>query len=438
VLELAIMIEGQDGLTWPRWQRLAKAVEALGFAGLYRSDHFTNPEGPPTDALDLWASLTWLASQTERIEFGPLVSPVSFRHPVVTAWTAAAVDDLSGGRLQLGIGAGWQAREHETFGFDLLDLDARFARFEEGLTVIHDLLHGDRPVSFAGTFFPLREALLLPRPARAGGPPIVIGGNGPRRTLPLAARFADEWNAVFVPVPRFLELSAHLDGLLAAAGRSPESVRRTLMTRVVFGQKPGDIEKKLAGKSGDELRARGVVIGDAAAVTEQLTEIAAAGAQRVMLQWLELDAIDDLTALAEAAVAAELGRSPWTVRTIWRRSRDGGAAAVVPRYARCGAARGARRTAAASGGLLAAPPPSELGGGADLRHPGRALPARTAPPPAHGPSLVGGPGLAAATPATPRAAAAAGDDPPRHLATGRQGADPSRGRQPGQLADRHR
>lgn len=302
MLELAIMIEGQAGLTWPRWQRLANAVEELGFAGLYRSDHFIGPDGPLEDALELWTSLTWLASHTSRIEFGPLVSPISFRHPVVTAWTAAAVDDLSGGRLQLGLGAGWQEREHETFGFDLRDVPARFARFEEGLTVVHELLHSDRPVTFNGDYFQLREAVLLPRPARAGGPPIVIGGNGVRRTLPLAARFAAEWNAVMVPAARFRELSAQLDDLVAAAGRSPEAIRRTLMTRVVFGQKPGDIEAKLAGTAADELRARGGLVGDAAAVTEQLSVLAAAGVQRLMLQWLELDAIDDLAALAQAVV----------------------------------------------------------------------------------------------------------------------------------------
>ncbi|MER3485833.1 MAG: LLM class F420-dependent oxidoreductase, partial [Chloroflexota bacterium] len=164
MIELAIMIEGQDGLNWPRWQRLAKAAENLGFAGLFRSDHFTNASGPHKDALELWASLTWLASHTRRIEFGPLVSPVSFRHPVITAWTAAAVDDLSGGRLRLGLGAGWQEREHRAHGFDLLDLDGRFRRLEEALEVVTRLLRSDTPVSFAGAFYRLEDALLLPRP----------------------------------------------------------------------------------------------------------------------------------------------------------------------------------------------------------------------------------------------------------------------------------
>ena len=142
-IDVAIMIEGQDGLTRQRWRRLARAAEDLGFAGFYRSDHFTNGTGPHTDALDLWASLTWLAGNTVRIAFGQLVTPASFRHPVHVAWTAAAIDDLSGGRLRLGLGAGWQVREHRSFGFDLLDLDGRFARLDEALRVALKLERGD-------------------------------------------------------------------------------------------------------------------------------------------------------------------------------------------------------------------------------------------------------------------------------------------------------
>ena len=292
------MIEGQDGLTWPRWQRLARAVEDLGFAWLYRSDHFPNADGPRTDSLDLWASLTWLASQTDRIEFGPLVSPVSFRHPVTTAWTAAAVDDLAGGRLRLGLGAGWQEREHGTFGFDLLETDRRFVRFAEGLEVVRLLLRSDEPVSFAGAFFRLHEALLLPRPQRPGGPPIVIGGNGPQRTLPLVARYADEWNGVFLTAERFVELNARLDDLLREAGRPPEAVRRTLMTRVLFGRDEAELRGKLDGASVVELRERGFLVGGPVDLIEQLRELERVGVQRVMLQWLELDAIDAFEALA--------------------------------------------------------------------------------------------------------------------------------------------
>ena len=302
MLEVAIMIEGQDGIDWRRWQRMVQTVEGLGYAGLFRSDHFTNPTGPVLDALELWSSLTWLANNTSRIEFGPLVSPVSFRHPVITAWQASAVDNLAGGRLRLGIGAGWQEREHETYGFDLLDTDRRFARFEEALQVVILLLQSDEPVSFDGEFYRLRDAALMPRSPRPGGPPIVIGGNGPRRTLPLAARYADEWNAVLVTSERFIELDARLDELLQEVGRPPEQVRRTLMTRAVSGRSTADVERKLAGQSADELRGRGAIVGTAPEVAEQLGRLEEAGVQRVMLQWLETDDIDGLEAMAQTVL----------------------------------------------------------------------------------------------------------------------------------------
>jgi F420-dependent oxidoreductase-like protein len=302
VPEVAIMIEGQEGINWDRWRRLARTVEEAGYAGLYRSDHFTNPTGPVRDALELWSSLAWLAENTERIEFGPLVSPFSFRHPVITAWQASAVDNLAGGRLQLGVGAGWQEREHEMFGFELLDTDCRFARFEEGIEVVTRLLQNEEPVSFEGEFYRLRDAVLMPRSPRPGGPPIVIGGNGPRRTLPLAARYADEWNAVLVTPERFAELNASLDEILQKAGRPPEQVRRTLMTRAISGRTAADVERKLGGQPADELRDRGVVVGTGPEVAEQLGRLDEAGVERVMLQWLEPDDTDGLEAMAESVL----------------------------------------------------------------------------------------------------------------------------------------
>ncbi len=184
-MDIAIMIEAQNGLTWSRWQNLAAAVEDLGFVGLYRSDHFTNAQPPDMESLELWVSLTWLASHTKRIEFGPLVSPLSVRNPVLTARMASAVDDLSGGRLTLGLGAGWQEREHDKFGFDLLELKPRFDRFEEGLEVITRLLRSEKPVTYEGKYYRLHEAALLPPPARPGGPRILVGGNGEKRTMSL-------------------------------------------------------------------------------------------------------------------------------------------------------------------------------------------------------------------------------------------------------------
>jgi F420-dependent oxidoreductase-like protein len=299
-MDIAIMIEGQDGLTWPRWQRIAQAVEELGFAGLYRSDHFTNAGPPDKDSLELWLSLAWLASHTARIEFGPLVTPVSFRHPAFTARIAAQLDDLSGGRLTLGVGAGWQEREHTAFGFDLLSVAERMDRFEEGLEVMSRLLRSDEPASFQGRYYTLHEAVLLPRPQRPGGPPILIGGNGPQRTLPLVARYADEWNAVYIPPARFAELSSRLDSLLAEQGRAASAVRRSLMTGLFFGSDEAALRAKLEDRDPAALRERGVLVGTPGAVTDQLGELAQAGVQRVMLQWLALDDLDGLAALAAA------------------------------------------------------------------------------------------------------------------------------------------
>jgi F420-dependent oxidoreductase-like protein len=295
------MIEGQNGLTWPRWQRLAAAVEDLGFAGLYRSDHFTNAEAPDQEALELWVSLTWLASHTRRIEFGPLVSPLSFRHPVFTARMAAAVDDLSGGRLTLGLGAGWQAREHALYGFDLLPVKQRFERFEEGLRVIEALLQGTAPVTLAGRYYQLDQAQLLPRPQRPGGPPLLIGGNGEVRTLPLVVRYAREWNAVFLPVAAYARLAGRLEELLRAAGRAPASLRRSMMTGLVFGREQKDVQARLAARkrTAEEMRQRGVLVGTGEQVREQLLALQAAGLERVMLQWLDLDDLVGLAALAK-------------------------------------------------------------------------------------------------------------------------------------------
>ncbi|MDP3186383.1 MAG: TIGR03560 family F420-dependent LLM class oxidoreductase [Anaerolineales bacterium] len=308
MLEIAIMIEGQNGLTWPRWQRLAAAVEELGFVGLYRSDHFTNATPPDKESLELWVSLTWLASHTKRIEFGSLVSPLSFRHPAFTARVAAAVDDLSdaggGGRLTLGLGAGWQEREHHLFGFDLLDMKSRFARFEEGLEVITRLLKSDAPVTSEGKYYQLRGATLLPRPARRGGPPILIGGNGEKRTLPLVAKYADEWNAIFLQPDDFKRLNARLDDLLKQNGRAPESVRRSMMTGLKFGRTKKELKEKLAAKNqkADDLRRKGLIVGVGEEIVPQLTALEEAGLQRIMLQWLDLDDLAGLEALAKAVL----------------------------------------------------------------------------------------------------------------------------------------
>jgi len=308
MIEVAIMIEGQNGLNWKRWQRIIQVVETNGYKGLYRSDHYTNANPPDLDSLECWVSLAWLASHTQRIEFGPLVTPISFRHPTHTARMAAAVDDLSGGRLILGIGAGWQEREHSNYGWDLLPVKDRMDRLDEGLEVITRLLKSDQPVNFTGTHFHIHEGIVLPRPVRPGGPPILVGGNGIKRTLPLVAKFAQEWNAVFLPPVEFARLNAQLDAYIKLAGRQPYEVRRSLMTSCVFGATPEEVERKVNLRTRGQhtiadLQQRGAIVGIAEEIVEQCQRLAQVGVQRVMLQWLDLDDTDGLETMAKGIIA---------------------------------------------------------------------------------------------------------------------------------------
>lgn len=274
-MDISIMIEGQMGLTWPRWKRIVSEVEDLGFAGLFRSDHFTNAGPPDQDSLEMIVSLTYLADHTQRIHFGPLVSPVSFRNPVMLTRQAAALDDLSNGRMILGMGAGWQDREHHLFGFELGDIPTRMARLEEGLEVATRLLKSEQRVTYEGRFFQLHDAMILPRPQRPGGPSIMIGGNGVKRTLPFVARYASIWNGAFLTPDQFHERTTILDKLLLEAGRQPGDVRRSMM-RPAFSEP------------------------DPRAQVEAYEE---AGVQELMLQWFDLDNIDGLRAFAKAVLS---------------------------------------------------------------------------------------------------------------------------------------
>jgi F420-dependent oxidoreductase-like protein len=302
MLDVAVMIEGQDGINWPRWQDVAKATEDGGFYGLFRSDHFVAHRGPRHDALEMWVSQTWLASHTSRIRFGPLVAPLTLRHPVVTALTAAAIDDLSGGRFRLGLGAGWQEREHKSFGFELPPLKERFDRFAEGVEVVTALLRSDEPATLPGRLFHLDDALLTPRPARRT--PIVIGGRGPLRTLPLVAKHADEWNVTGVQVDGFKELAGKLDALLQKNGRDPSSLRRTLMTTVVFGRDDAELRERLAGRDAKELISQGRFVGTAPEIADQLRPWAEAGLDGVYLRWEQLGDAAGIRRMGEALLPA--------------------------------------------------------------------------------------------------------------------------------------
>ena len=316
MVALSIQIEGQDGLTWARWKKLIDEVETLGFAGLYRSDHFTNGRPPDKASLEMIVSLTYLADHTQRITFGPLVAPFSFRDPMLLARQAAALDDLSGRRMCLGLGAGWQEREHTLFGLNLGDIPTRMARLEEGLEVVTRLLKSDDPVTFEGRFYQLRGATLLPRPQRPGGPRILLGGSGVKRTLPLVARYADAWNGNFLSPPEFRERSTTLDALLQAAGRKPSDVRRTVMLGLFFGNDKREVDGVLSWRRNvpdladkpldavvEAMHSRGDgLVGTPEQIMQQIQVYADAGVEEFMLQWRDMDDIKGLRNFAESVL----------------------------------------------------------------------------------------------------------------------------------------
>lgn len=298
-MQLSITIEAHFGLTWTRWRQLTAVIERMGFAGIFRSDHFAHPAPPHADALEAMVSLTYLASHSQSVHFGTLVAPLSFRDPIFLARQAMAIDDLSGGRMILGIGAGWMEREHTMFGYTLGDTAMRLDRLEEGVAVIAALIRNPEPVTFAGQFYHLDAAQLLPRPQRPT--PILIGGNGPKRTLPLVARYADIWNCQMASVEVFTERSRLLDELLIAEGRQPTAVKRTVMLPVLCWRNIDELEQLAQGiRSAFSMVAHlptaellpllrkqfAAITGSPEQVIEHLRVYAAAGVEEMIIQWI--------------------------------------------------------------------------------------------------------------------------------------------------------
>lgn len=312
MVQLSVQIEMAGGLSWARWKRLVREVDRLGYVGLYCCDHFLPGSGGYADSVEIMSAFTYLADHSSQLEFGSLVAPVSFRDPIMLVRQAMALDDLSGGRMVLGVGAGWMEREHATFGYELGDKPTRMARLAEALEVITLLSRSDEPVSFSGRYYQLRDAKLLPRSPRPGGPRLLIGGSGPKRTLPLTARYADAWNAGGLSPAAFRETSARLDALVVAAGREPGAVKRTLMQQVVCYRNEAELGRRiqwLAPSSQDQspaamlefLRGRSpnAIVGSPAQVIEQINAYGDAGVDEIMVQRLDLDDIEGLQVIAE-------------------------------------------------------------------------------------------------------------------------------------------
>lgn len=312
-MQISLMVEGQAGLDWQRWQNLVAHCKDWGFAGLYRSDHFTLAAGPREDALEMIVSLTYAAEHLQGLHFGPLVAPLSFRDPVMLARQAAHLDALSGGKMILGVGAGWQLREHEMFGYPLLDRQARMERFAEGLQVVWLLLKQDAPVSFEGRWYSLREAQILPRPFKTK---ILVGGNGVNQTMRLAAGYADVWNGVQLSPQSFRERAELLDKYLYDAGRATHDVFKTTATFLFFGQDMQALEKRVARmRSNLELRdkstseilsllhsANNAVCGTPEQVIPQIQSFAEAGVQELMMQIFDSDDLDGLNLFARTVM----------------------------------------------------------------------------------------------------------------------------------------
>jgi F420-dependent oxidoreductase-like protein len=317
-MRIGVMLEAQEGLTWERWFRIGERVEALGLDSLWRSDHFFSLSGhQDRPSLECWTSLTALAQRTQRIRFGPLVSPMTFRHPALLARMAAAVDGLSNGRLVLGVGAGWNEAEHAAFGITLPALKERFDRLEEGIAVIRALWTGE-PVDLGGHYYPLRGASALPRPVQQPAPPLLIGGDGEVRLLRIVAQHADEWNSHAPGPDAYRAKRARLEEHCRQVGRDPDAIRRSWMGGVLIGRDPSEVSEKarwfqsfigsLAAVStsavGETLRQRHWLVGTPDQVAAQLSDWSAAGVERVMLQWFNLDDLDGLSLLARLQPAA--------------------------------------------------------------------------------------------------------------------------------------
>jgi F420-dependent oxidoreductase-like protein len=301
-MRFGIMIEGQEGLTWERWWRLAQAAEDLGYESLCRSDHLTGLGGESRrPSLETWTSLTALATRTRRIRFGPMVSPLTFYHPAILAKAAAALDTLSGGRFDLGIGAGWNEHEHTMYGVPFPSLKERMDRLECGARVIR-ALEAPEPVTLDQPYYPLKKAESYPRPPK-GRLRLVVGGRGEKRTLRIVAEVADEWNVTRLDVEGYRAKGQVLAEHCRAVKRDPETIARSLMIPLAIGRDSAEVDRRVAkaravfpalpdGQAA--WRAAGFLAGSPAQVIEDLQRWDGAGMQRVLLQMLDQE---DLGAL---------------------------------------------------------------------------------------------------------------------------------------------
>jgi len=277
-------------VTWDDWVALADACEEHGVEALFRSDHYISGSDESRPVLDAWATIAGLAARTTKLELGTLVSPGTFRHPSLLARNAATADEISGGRVVLGMGAGWMQREHEAYGFDFATTRERVARFAEQLEIVHDLLH-DESVDFDGVNYRLQGAPGLRRPELT----LLVGGSAKPGTTGPAVRFADEYNCVFGTFSDARERKQRLDEACERAGRDPATLRYSLMAPLVVGRDEREVResaRRIGSRFGRDPQAvldryaESGPVGTVEQVVQRLHEIEELGFERVMLQHL--------------------------------------------------------------------------------------------------------------------------------------------------------
>jgi F420-dependent oxidoreductase-like protein len=292
-MRICLMVEGQEDVTWEDWLALAGACEDGGLEGLFRSDHYTSVFGVAgRGSLDAWATLTALATVTRRIRLGTMVSPATFRHPSELAKVAATADHVSGGRIELGLGAGWQEQEHRSYGFPFHDVPTRIRLFAEQLEIVHRQWTED-VFSFSGEHYTLEDCRALPKPVQTPHPPLIVGGGVRPGTVGPAVRFADEYNTTYVTTEEARRRRSVLDEACRAAGRDPATLPLSLMTGCIVAPDRATLDERIAAvqqvtrDDSDPATWDGWLIGTVDEVGERMRELAGAGVERFFLQHLD-------------------------------------------------------------------------------------------------------------------------------------------------------
>ena len=303
-MDLRIFTEPQQGATYDDLLAVARAAEDLGFDGFFRSDHYLHMSGDGTPGpTDAWTTLAGLARDTSRIRLGTLVSSATFRLPGPLAVTVAGVDQMSGGRVELGLGAGWFDKEHAAFGIPFPPLGERFDRLEEQLAVITGLWSTQPGETFQhdGPFYPVVANPGLVTPVQPGGVPIIVGGAGKRRTPTLAARYAADFNAGFRSVEETARLFGQVDAVCREVGRDPSTLVHSAAQVVCLGREDATVCRRAEaiGREVDELVETSIA-GSFEQARERLGRLAEVGTTRVYLQVLDLDDLDHLADVHEA------------------------------------------------------------------------------------------------------------------------------------------